>query len=1098
MILANLYKLPAAEQAETLAMMEELDARGKQQAAKISLLSFATFVAPVLQIETEPKVFMVGPHHRKLAALMDAVARGEKKRVLISVAPRFGKSLMSSYLFPAWYLGQFPNRRVIMASHTGDMAVGFGRKVRDLIMTPEYRAVFPEVELKQDSKAAGQWSTNKGGEYYAVGVGGALAGRGANLVVIDDPFSEQVVMAGNTDVFDDAWSWFQTGPLQRLAPDGACIIIHCMTGDTGVLLPNGTEKNLRDIKVGEIIATYTNGQVGRAKVLNWKNQGPDKVLAIRMRSGIIVRANERHPFLVQHGDRTAWTKVQNLKVGEHILRVIGESTKMYSAPWTDVAGKLNPEACVPHTITGPDGQLANVRHRLTQYHEKITTSSIGTVLDSLSTKLCLLSKTVCALYAAYRPGVMYVNTGATNFASTTVTIPVKYEVSCATTATSPLGMAKQKPYSSAPLSTYEIIPDEIISITEDGVEDVFDIQVEGTENFIANGLISHNTRWNKGDLIGRLQAQMAQNSDADQWDIIEFPAILSADTPQEKSLWPERWPLEALKQKRANMAPMFWQAQYMQALALDTPIPTPRGWTTMAQIQVGDEVLGINGAPIRVVGKSEVFSQRPAYEIRSDDGATVIADEDHLWTVKLGRNDGEFRTYSTKKLYAREHKRAGKGLDPRRPRPPEVIAWQLPEQKLPIDPYVLGAWLGDGTTGQATQTAHEDDQAWWFAEFERLGYPCRAHTDPQSFGVLGGLRTALISSELLQCKRIPPEYLRGSAYQRLSLLQGLMDTDGTVQRGQACFANTREDLADAVCELVLSLGGKPFKSGFYGRRRNGEPAQFCYRIHFYLANACRMPRKAAKARARKEKIGRFLSFSYVGLRDTQCIRVNAPDGLFLAGTGCLPTHNSPTSEAGALVKREWWQDWEKEDPPHCEYLICSLDAAQEAHNRADFNAFQVWGVFYDEREKANIILLDAWKKRMEYPELKSEMIKEIERWEPDTFLIEKKSSGSVLYQEFRNAGVPVSEFTPGKGQDKIARVNSVSDIFSSGLVWAPRARRWAMEVIEECSDFPNGDFDDQVDAMTLALRRFRTGGFIRLPTDEKDEDKQWKRKRQYY
>ena len=207
---------------------------------------------------------------------------------------------------------------------------------------------------------------------------------------------------------------------------------------------------------------------------------------------------------------------------------------------------------------------------------------------------------------------------------------------------------------------------------------------------------------------------------------------------------------------------------------------------------------------------------------------------------------------------------------------------------------------------------------------------------------------------------------------------------------------------------------------------------------------------------------------------------------------------SPTSEAGALIKREWWQKWEKEDPPDCEYVIATIDAAQEAHNRADFNAFQVWGVFYDEREVANIILLDAWKKRMEYPELKKAMMREYERWEPDSFVIEKKSSGSVLYQEMRAAGVPVSEFTPGKGNDKIARVNSVSDIFASGLVWAPLEKRWALEVVEECSDFPNGDHDDQVDAMTLALRRFRTGGFVRLPTDEKDEERLFSRKKKYY
>jgi len=504
-ILQNIYKLPMHEQAETLEMLDELRDRHEAKAAQTSLLAFAHRMAPVLQIETEPKIFMVGPHHRKLAALMDAVARGEKKRILISVAPRMGKSLLSSYLLPAWYMGKFPNRRIIMASNTSDMASGFGRKVRDLINTVEYQNVFPDVTLKADSKAAGQWATNKGGEYYACGVGSALAGRGCDLAVIDDPFSEQAAISGNTDIFDDAWTWFQSGPLQRLSPTGAVVIIH--------------------------------------------------------------------------------------------------------------------------------------------------------------------------------------------------------------------------------------------------------------------------TRWNKGDLIGRLIDQMTKNPDTEQWEVVEFPAIMNEGTTNEKSLWPERWPLESLLAKKAVMAPFLWNAQYQQ---------------------------------------------------------------------------------------------------------------------------------------------------------------------------------------------------------------------------------------------------------------------------------------------------------------------------------------NPTGEAGALIKREWWKDWDKEKPPPCEYIILALDAAQEAHNRADFNAVQVWGVFYDDKERANIIVLDAWKKRMEFPELKKEIYREYEKWEPDTCIIEKKSSGSVLFQEMRNAGIPVSEFTPGKGQDKVARVNSVSDIFASGLVWAPLGRRWAQELVEECSDFPNGQFDDQVDACTLALRRFRTGGFIKVDLDEKDDESGYSRKRKYY
>jgi predicted phage terminase large subunit-like protein len=207
---------------------------------------------------------------------------------------------------------------------------------------------------------------------------------------------------------------------------------------------------------------------------------------------------------------------------------------------------------------------------------------------------------------------------------------------------------------------------------------------------------------------------------------------------------------------------------------------------------------------------------------------------------------------------------------------------------------------------------------------------------------------------------------------------------------------------------------------------------------------------------------------------------------------------NPVSEEGALIKREWWKIWEKEDPPNCEFTIMSLDAAQEATNRADFNALTTWGVFFNEESNNfNIILLNSIKKRMEFPELKKMVLEEYKEWEPDAFVVEKKSNGSALYQEFRRMGVPVGEFTPGKGQDKISRVNAVSDLFRSGIVWAPD-RRWAKEVMEECNDFPSGTNDDLVDSTTQALLRFRQGGFIRLPSDEPEEIHYFKHRNKAY
>jgi predicted phage terminase large subunit-like protein len=177
----------------------------------------------------------------------------------------------------------------------------------------------------------------------------------------------------------------------------------------------------------------------------------------------------------------------------------------------------------------------------------------------------------------------------------------------------------------------------------------------------------------------------------------------------------------------------------------------------------------------------------------------------------------------------------------------------------------------------------------------------------------------------------------------------------------------------------------------------------------------------------------------------------------------------------------------------------SLDAAAEKHNRADYTALTTWGVFYNEEDKAyNIILLNSIKRRMEFHELKELAMAEYADWEPDSFIVEKKSSGVALYQEMRRMGLPVSEYTPHRGSgDKLARLNSVSDIVASGLCWVPQTR-WAEELVEEIAGFPFMSNDDLVDSTVMALMRFRQGGFIRLPTDEPEEQRYFKRRSSGY
>lgn len=587
-----------------------------------------------------------------------------------------------------------------------------------------------------------------------------------------------------------------------MMPGGSIIIVMCMTGDTPVLMADGTELPLRDVQPGWMIASYENGRIVTKRVMNHQSSGIDQVFTLSTLSGRMLRANERHPFLVEQNGGQAWVRLRDLKPGMSLVALKGAAdphgrrldpacaipaererltiastlTRLTSlwgttvsygvrhAPTKGAPSLPKPKGFVGLTTTRFDGRLACGHLHTPPYNAEISGSSPATASLVSSTMQWLRSAIIAATSAVNHQLLrMSGHTGTANSASITAMTLGRSEACSAIIATSQSDTVIPPHSLNPPPAISDFTLDPIVSITPSGREEVFDIQVADTENFIANGVVSHNTRWSKLDLTGMAIDHMMKNDDSAEWEVVEFPALLN-----DKPLWPEFWTLEDLLSKKADMDPRYWQAQYMQ---------------------------------------------------------------------------------------------------------------------------------------------------------------------------------------------------------------------------------------------------------------------------------------------------------------------------------------QPTSEEGALIKREWWKVWEKESPPVCEYIIMSLDAAQEANNRADYNALQVWGVFFNEEVKNyQIILLNSIKERLEYPELKAMVLEEYKDWKPDSFIVEKKSSGSVLFQEMRRTGVPVSEFTPGKGQDKISRVNAVADLFSSGIVWIPD-RRWAWEVVEECNDFPAGRNDDMVDACTLALLRFRQGGFIRLPSDEPEPIQLFKSRR---
>jgi predicted phage terminase large subunit-like protein len=229
------------------------------------------------------------------------------------------------------------------------------------------------------------------------------------------------------------------------------------------------------------------------------------------------------------------------------------------------------------------------------------------------------------------------------------------------------------------------------------------------------------------------------------------------------------------------------------------------------------------------------------------------------------------------------------------------------------------------------------------------------------------------------------------------------------------------------------------------------------------------------------------------IEQLEALRHELPSGKWMA-----QYQQQPTSDVNAIIKREWWRYWEEERPPHCDFIIQSWDTAFLKTQRSDYSACTTWGVFYQDDDtgvkQANIILLNSVKKRMEFPELKTKAMEQWKEWKPDALIVEAKASGAPLLFELRAMGIPVQEYTPSKGNDKIARLNAVADIFASGRVWVPNTH-WADELVEEVASFPSGEHDDLVDSTSQALLRFRRGGFIRLDSDEPEDIRYFKSKR---
>lgn len=326
-----------------------------------------------------------------------------------------------------------------------------------------------------------------------------------------------------------------------------------------------------------------------------------------------------------------------------------------------------------------------------------------------------------------------------------------------------------------------------------------------------------------------------------------------------------------------------------KALALDTPVPTPTGWTTMGDLRPGDRVIGGDGRPCFVTWKSPVWADRDCYAVTTGDGERIVADGAHEWVARLARRRS-VRVVETVELARPRLKKAQILTAPN--------GLVLPAADLPLDPYVFGVWLGDGNSDGPRITCHPADIA-IRDRFAAVGWPLRRLSEfswtmtPDSYRRgTSPAKAALRATGALGDKHIPAAYLRANRVQRLALLQGLIDSDGHVMpNGQVEFVSTSRRLAEGVRELVNTLGAKAVLTE--GRATiDGRDCGATYRVRFYLADAAHLPRKAERCKDSSVASVRYVTVERCESVATVCIEVDSPDHTFLAGRTMLPTHNS--------------------------------------------------------------------------------------------------------------------------------------------------------------------------------------------------------------
>ena len=507
-------------------------------------------------------------HLRILAEKLEAVERGDITRLIVTMPPRHGKTWTTSHLFPSWFLGSNPERYVIAATYAQDFADDIGRAVRNIIAGEEFAEAFPSCKLADDNASIRRFSTNHGGSYFAVGAGGPITGRGADLLLIDDPIK------GREDADSETMrrqlrDWYTAVAYTRLMPGGRVVLIQCLAGDTAIAMENGGNKRLDRIQPGDRVLSWNGTRFVGANVAAVIDNGPDQTYLIETKRSA-VRANARHPFLVLGQGGLEWVRTKDLRAGMRIVALRGALTQAPRVRLTGATSAPNAAACARLTTTKQNGPPAQSRHPscLTDGWQSGGSGDTGSVKPTL--RDCSPSRAGCAQSAEQTEASADPGIWSPTLSRITITTQGGCEACFATTATELQDELAIPAFWNEPSNTSGIDTDEVVSVDPGAVERVYDLTVDGAHNFVADGLVSHNTRWREDDLAGWLLKEHAH----EEWETVDFPAILPDGSP----LWPERFGLDALKRIERTLPSRDWSALYMQRPTVEEGGILKRHW----------------------------------------------------------------------------------------------------------------------------------------------------------------------------------------------------------------------------------------------------------------------------------------------------------------------------------------------------------------------------------------------------------------------------------------------------------------------------------------------------------------------------------------